>query len=390
MANRSVRSFLALVALLTAAALHAKPRIARRLGNPRTRFADPLKTPQDLRDRLTSAVLKKDVEVILNLCDGWRGSLADFRQAAATVPVTAFQIPVGAHMPAMSARKNGRPILHRDLVWGGKEPIDAYEFFFYSNGQHYRCVTPKPCCNFWVEHVGTDRRAPILQIVCQVPQEVLVGRRISVCLTVKNTGEVSAESVTVRLPIPEGANYIDPAGKTNTTTRRVAWPCGTLAPGKSKMLCADFVASQPGPLRFAGTAQGTRAKLAETWCSTLVTGIPAILFEVIDLEDPIEVGSHNTYELRVVNQGSISLTNLRLVCSLEDSQAFVSGDYPKPVEASAHALDLTPLPSLRPKATATWRVVVKALAAGDVRFSAKLSCNEFERPVAETEATHQY
>ena len=49
-----------------------------------------------------------------------------------------------------------------------------------------------------------------------------------------------------------------------------------------------------------------------------------------------------------------------------------------------------PLPSLAPKAKATWRVTVKALKAGDVRFTAVMNTDQLTRPVQETEATHLY
>ncbi|MEK7360262.1 MAG: hypothetical protein AAB422_07800, partial [Planctomycetota bacterium] len=97
--------------MLAASPLYAQQHIARRLGHPSTRFADPLQTPEDLRDRLASQKLKADVATIVNLCEGWRGNLSDFLHAAATEPITPIQIPIGARLKAMSTRKDGKPIL---------------------------------------------------------------------------------------------------------------------------------------------------------------------------------------------------------------------------------------------------------------------------------------
>ncbi len=41
----------------------------------------------------------------------------------------------------------------------------------------------------------------------------------------------------------------------------------------------------------------------------VVDGLAAIMFEVKDLEDPIEVGGETGYEVRVVNQGTKAATN---------------------------------------------------------------------------------
>ena len=45
---------------------------------------------------------------------------------------------------------------------------------------------------------------------------------------------------------------------------------------------------------------------------------------------------------------------------------------------------------LAPKAKATWRVVVRAVKPGDVRFKVAMNTDQIERPVEETEATHLY
>ena len=53
----------------------------------------------------------------------------------------------------VQARRQGRPVLLRQVRWAGAKPIAAYEFTFDSKGRRYRVVTPKPCSNFWVEEV---------------------------------------------------------------------------------------------------------------------------------------------------------------------------------------------------------------------------------------------
>ena len=142
---------LALVlAILPGATALAEQHRATHLGNLATRFAPTLVTPDDLRARFADEKLKPDFAEILRQW-GWTGNLADLFAAAATNEITEVQIPVGDTMPFMSSRENGRPICLRNVTWAGKEPISAFAFTFTSNGRHYRCITPKPCSNFFVE-----------------------------------------------------------------------------------------------------------------------------------------------------------------------------------------------------------------------------------------------
>lgn len=121
-----------------------------------------------------------------------------------------------------------------------------------------------------------------------------------------------------------------------------------------------------------------------------MVGIPAVLLEVIDLEDPIEVGNPVTYEIRVTNQGSAPGTNIRLTCLLPELQEFISGTGATAVNAQARQVTLEPLAVLEPKATATWRVLVRAVAPGDARFKVELVSDQFAQPIDEHEATQQY
>jgi hypothetical protein len=207
---------------------------------------------------------------------------------------------------------------------------------------------------------------------------------------VENTGDAPDPLVTVTLPIPAGAVFAKPSGEADATARSVTWRITHLAPGTSKQLCADFTAPEPGLLTFASSAIGAAAPLVEAPCTTRVMGIPAILLEVIDVSDPIELGQQETYEITVLNQGSTTLTRVQLVCTLEDSQEFVSGGGATAVEAQDRTVTIAPLRALAPQAAAKWNVVVKALAVGDVRFAVELASDEFQRPIRETEATQQY
>ena len=73
-----------------------------------------------------------------------------------------------------------------------------------------------------------------------------------------------------------------------------------------------LAARQLGPLTFASSANGASGTAKSSSCTTEVVGVPAILLEVVDVEDPVEVGKEAVYDIKVTNQGSAIGTNIRI------------------------------------------------------------------------------
>ncbi len=369
-------------------AVYAEEHRATILGNPATRFADPLQTPEDLRKTLRSEALRADVEFIARQ-SGYLGSLSDLLAAAAEAPIHELRIPVGTRMPAMSTRRGDKAVLLRNVLWAGKAPIEAYEMFFTSASRRYRLVCPKPCSNFWVEDLGVQPR-PALALSCDAPAEVLLRRPAKVCLNLRNTGDGHESLALLQLAVPPGATLI-PSGDGGTVRDGVlVWEIPDLAPGAGVQRCATLVLPEPGTLHFSSNAGGKSAGVVEALCESRVVGVPAVLLEVVDQVDPIEVGQEETYEIRVLNQGSVGLTQVKLVGTLEETQRFVSGSGSTAVRGEGRELTLETLPVLKVGDTASWKVIVKSESAGDVRFTVVLSCDQIPQPVHENESTRQY
>ncbi len=374
--------------LLLGRPARAEQHRATRLGNPATRFAPTLHTPEDLRSRFRDEKLRPDFAEVLRQW-GWQGNVADLHRAALTNELTEIKIPVGTVMPFMSSREDGRAICLRNVFWAGTEPISAYAFNFSSNGRRYRCVTPKPCSNFFVEDLGPIPK-PELALECSAPEQVLLGRQAQVCLIVRNTGNVAESKVQVNLPLAPGVTLASATEGGAASNGGVTWELAELAPGSSRRLCASFNARQLGALPFNSTATGEGAQPVQSSCSTKVVGIPAILLETADLQDPIAVGNEVTYVIKVTNQGSSAGTRVRLVCTLPASEEFVSATGATPVRVQERSLTMEALPALEPKAVAAWQVVVRALAADDARFKVEVSSDQFEQPIHKDEATQLY
>ena len=138
------------------------------------------------------------------------------------------------------------------------------------------------------------------------------------------------------------------------------------------------------------SARGYCAKAVTDSCETKVTGIPAILLEVVDIEDPVRVGDVETYVITVTNQGSAPDENIAITCTLESYQAYESSSGPTTATVRGNVITFAPLPTLAPKQKATFRVKAKSVRTGDVRFKVSMNSDQLTRPVEETESTHIY
>ncbi|HPC62261.1 MAG TPA: hypothetical protein PKX23_16495 [Verrucomicrobiota bacterium] len=388
---KALSAFLGVAVLLGGfdnARVLAEQHRATRLGNPATRFAPPVQTAEDLRARLLDLQLRPDIASILRQW-GWEGNLDDFFRALATAEIREIEIPVGTTLPFMSSRKDGRPVCLRNVLWAGDAPAPAFVFEFVSNGRQYRCVTPKACSNFLLEDIGLEPKS-LLAIDCAAPAEVLVGRPIEVCLTVRQMGNVTEPKTTVSLSLPPNATPKQMSAGGVLGAGRMSWELDGLAPGVAYRRCVVLEGSTPETMSFTATAAGAGGQSAQSSCGTKVVGIPAILIEVVDLEDPVEVGQEVTYEIRVTNQGSAPGTQVRLVATLPPTQRFVAGSGETAVAAEGQTVRVVALPLLAPKATAKWRLVVKAVGAADARLKVELTSDQFESPITEEESTRQY
>ena len=232
--------------------------------------------------------------------------------------------------------------------------------------------------------------APLLAITCEAPAERFAGRPIDVCFTVANKGDRAAANTVVEVPLPAGTTFSSATAGGTVTAGKIVWNLGSIAPGASTKVCATIVRPTPGSVTATATAKSACSKDAVTACTAKVVGIPAVLLEVVDIEDPIEVGKNQTYVIKVTNQGTAPDSNVRLTFKLEAAQDYVSGTGPTAVTANGRTITTAPLLTLAPKAEAVYRIVVKANKAGDVRFATSLLTDKMTRPVEETESTNQY
>lgn len=233
---------------------------------------------------------------------------------------------------------------------------------------------------------------PILAITKTAPSEKLVGRKLKYDITVTNKSNVPAKDVRVVDPLPGNVKVsgASAGGQLNQQTNEVLWQIPEIPAGESRKLSLEVLPSTIGELTNTVSASATCAATVTATSVTRIEGIPAILLEVVDIEDPIEVGENVTYMVTVTNQGSAEGTNIRIECTLENSMQYVSSAGATMATPVENKVVFDALPTLKPKARASWKVVVRAVQPGDVRFMVKMTSDQINRHVVETEATNFY
>jgi uncharacterized repeat protein (TIGR01451 family) len=79
-----------------------------------------------------------------------------------------------------------------------------------------------------------------------------------------------------------------------------------------------------GSFSNVASVSATCAESVKASAKTDVMGIAAILLEVVDVSDPIEVGKNETYVITVTNQGSAPDTDIVVKCKLEEGMQYVT------------------------------------------------------------------
>ncbi|MBN1391362.1 MAG: DUF11 domain-containing protein [Sedimentisphaerales bacterium] len=236
----------------------------------------------------------------------------------------------------------------------------------------------------------TDVRQPVLAVSKSGPDQQYIGKTVSYKIVVTNKGDTAATDTVLTDSIPSGVSAVNASDGGKVSGSSIVWNIGTLAAGASKTVTVSYSASTAGTISNTAKATAECAEGVSASAKTTITGIAAVLLEVIDVEDPVEVGNNETYVITATNQGSMPDTNIRIVCMLEDNQQYVSSSGATRGSLSGNTITFEPLPTLAPKAQATWRVTVKAVKAGDVRFTVVMNTGQITRPVQETEATNLY
>jgi uncharacterized repeat protein (TIGR01451 family) len=232
-------------------------------------------------------------------------------------------------------------------------------------------------------------RQPVLAVTKRGPELRYLGRPAEFEINVRNTGDAPARDTVLVDTVPGGLEFSSADSNGQFSAGRVSWSLGTIQPGEGRTVKVVLMPRQRDLVENTATARAYCAE-ASTTARMEIRGVPAILLEVGDVEDPIEVGENETYEITVTNQGSADDTNIVIECSLPPEMEYVSSTGPTQAVVQGQSVKFPPVPALGPKAKVVYKVVCKGTKEADVRFKVVLDSDVIDPPVLETESTHIY
>jgi uncharacterized repeat protein (TIGR01451 family) len=239
-----------------------------------------------------------------------------------------------------------------------------------------------------------DVLLPRIQLSMAAPGLRYLERHAVVTFKVTNPGTAPVNHVTLVDQIPQGFKFVGATGdgRHDFASRTVFWTLGDLPPGQTQEVSLELVAINPGEYKNKAVVTAARGLKDEAEAPTRVEGVSALLMEVVDLDDPLEVGAETSYEIRVTNTGTKTETNVHMDCTVPGKMEFLGakgpGDLTSKVEGK-HVV-FAPLPKLAPRADAIYRIRVKGLSPGDVIFQARMKADGLSQEVLKEESTKIY
>ena len=234
---------------------------------------------------------------------------------------------------------------------------------------------------------------PVLSVTQSGPSSQYANRSITYEFTITNRGDGIAKNTIIETVVPEEVKFQSATMGglfTRLSPGKVIWKLGDLKANDSKKVSMTVRMDKTGALTTETKARAYCAETISESFETSVSGISAILLELVDISDPIEVGQNETYTITVTNQGTSEATNVQISCILESNTEYVSSSGPTTAILDGNKLIFEPLSSLAARAQTKWQVNVKALSAGDTRFKVMMNSDQLDRLVDESEATMFY
>jgi uncharacterized repeat protein (TIGR01451 family) len=238
-----------------------------------------------------------------------------------------------------------------------------------------------------------DILRPKIDVAVSGPKLRYVDRHAVYVLKVTNPGNAAASRVEVQQAIPTGFKFhqANSGGQYNDASRLVTWKLGELPAGQSKDIAVDLIPIEAGEHQFMVHAMAAGGLKSQADARTIVEGLPSLLIEVAHVDDPLEVGAETVFEIRLSNTGTKAETNVEVVCTLPEQLEYRGkGSTPIKCRQEGREVIFEPVPRLAPRGDVIYRVHVRGVAPGDVRFRTRIKSDGLRDPVLREETLRIY
>ena len=234
--------------------------------------------------------------------------------------------------------------------------------------------------------------APALSVEVNGPERRYLERPATYEVTVANPGTAVAHDVQLVTKLPKGMRFVraNNMGEYDANSHAVYWSLAELPEGERGTVELVAMPIETGPQTLEVESRAQQGLSDQKQQQIIVEGLAAIMFEVRDLEDPIEVGGETGYEIRVVNQGTKAATNVKVSVNLPPGMQVISAEGETQHAARGSTLVFEPLAQLAPKADTVYRVKVQGMQAGDQRVTVEVNTDDLGQPIRREESTRVF
>jgi len=233
---------------------------------------------------------------------------------------------------------------------------------------------------------------PRLAVAISGPKLRYVERPALYTVAVHNPGPATADNVQVVDRVPSGFRFVEASagGAYDTKTREVAWFVGRLEAGQTAEVDVKLVPITTGDHEVVATAIADATSAARASLPMRVEGSANLVMEVLDSDDPIEVGGETTYEIRIENTGSVAARGVQVAALLNNGLSATAADGAAHATVEPQRVVFNEIASLAPQETARFRIRAKCEQAGRGRLRALVRTSEIDEPILEEESTRIY
>ncbi len=234
--------------------------------------------------------------------------------------------------------------------------------------------------------------APDLHVTVEGPERRFLERPATYQVSIDNPGTAPAKEVQLVTHLPKGLQFVSAnnLGEYNAAAHSVIWSLAELPANERGTVELVALPVEPGEHTLQVSTKARDGLADEIQKQVTVEGIAALMFEVVDRDDPIEVGGETGYEIRVVNQGSKAAGNVQVTAIMPPGLRALSGHGDTRHAIQGDRVVFAPLPQLGPKAETTFHIQAQGIRDGDHRIKVQITTDEIREPITKEESTRVY
>jgi uncharacterized repeat protein (TIGR01451 family) len=234
--------------------------------------------------------------------------------------------------------------------------------------------------------------APSLNLAVTGPALRYIGRDARYSVNVTNDGQAVTNNVRAMYVVPKGFEYLyaSRGGNFDEATRTVTWFVGSVSPKETIELSLKLKPTQLGDFAHVARAISEQGAVAEAQADTKIEGTASLVLEVLDLDDPVEIGRETAYEVRVRNEGSKEAQNVGLSFELPSGVKLINVKGPTQHIAESGLVVFKGLPTLEPGKTVIFQIYIQGADEGNHRVRARLTSDSIQEPLTVEELTRFY